>query len=220
MPSAFQNMTKHLCLMTLLMVIGTGRSVGQVMDTLALPVFRSLQEALLQPDSVLSLDLSDQHLGKLPTDIFRFTQLRELRLRNNDLTSIPAEIATLTHLRLLDMSGNPITLLPERFAELGELEELYLNNDRSLALERDLGILARLPHLRILHLENDGLRTLPPNIGDMRWLEELYLNNNKFRAVPVGVLRLEHLKLLDLHSNPIEPIVPLDLQQRGVLIRF
>lgn len=193
---------------------------GQVADTTALPVFRSLNEALREPDKVLSLDLSGQHLGKLPVELFRLKNLRELRLRNDDLTTLPPEIATLTHLRLLDVSGNPITVLPERFAELGELEELFLNNDKSLSLERDLGILARLPHLRILHLENDGLRTLPPNIGDLRWLEELYLNDNKFRTVPAGTDRLEHLKLLDMHSNPIDPLKPLHLQQHGVLIRF
>ena len=193
---------------------------AQVADTTTLPVFRSMQEALRQPELVLSLDLSDQHLGSLPSDVFRFTNLRELRVRNDDLNSLPPEIASLTHLRLLDMSGNPITLLPERFAELGELEELYLNNDKSLALERDLGILARLPHLRILHLENDGLSTLPANIGDMRWLEELYLNDNDLNSVPAGILRLENLEFLDMHANPIDPLRPLDPQQRGVLIRF
>jgi hypothetical protein len=31
---------------------------------------------------------------------------------------------------------------------------------------------------------------------------------------------MEHLKLLDLRSNPMNPLIPLDLQNRGVLVKF
>ena len=193
---------------------------GQGSDTTSLRVYRSLNSALLQPDSVLSLDLSDQHFGKVPEEIFRFKNLQELRMRNDDLTMLPSGIGALSHLRLLDLSGNPISLLPDGFANLSELEELYLSNDSALALRRDISILAKLPRLHVLHLENDGLRDLPKNIGDLRSLEELYLNGNAFRTVPIELRRLDHIRLIDMHQNPIDPLIPLDLQQRGVLIRF
>ncbi len=194
---------------------------SQVGDTTStLPVYRSLSEALREPDLVRSLDLSDQHFGLLPRDIFKFINLEELRLRNDDLTELPEEIGTLNKLRILDLSGNPIRVLPEHFKDLGSLDELYLSEDASLELDQDLITLSLLPHLRVLHLEKDGLTLLPKSIASLQHLEELYLNDNKLNAFPSVVLRMDHLKLLDLQHNPLNPLIPLELQQRGVLVRF
>jgi len=187
-------------------------------DTLV--VHRDLQEALREPDRVRSLDLSDQRLGLFPMDVLKFRNLQELRLRNDGLSTLPPEIGQLRKLRLIDLSGNPIGVLPEQFAELQALEVLYLNEDRALDLERDLVLFAQLPNLHVLHLEGDGLSTLPGNISTLRALEELHLNGNRFSTFPDAVRGLEHLKLLDLRANPMNPLIPLDLQNRGVLIRF
>ncbi len=194
---------------------------SQVGDTTStLPVYRSLSVALREPERVRSLDLSDQHFGLFPTEILKLINLEELRLRNDDLTALPEEIGTLSKLRILDLSGNPIRLLPEHFKDLSDLDELYLSEDASLELEQDMKTLARLPRLRVLHLEKDGLTLLPQSISSLHHLEELYLNDNKLQAFPNVVLRMDHLKLLDLQHNPLNPLIPLELQQRGVLVRF
>ena len=186
----------------------------------ALPVYRSLKEALREPARVRSLDLSDQHIRLLPKEISLLINLEELRLRNDDLTELPEEIGDLGKLRILDLSGNPIRHLPVHFKDLNMLDELYLNGDSYFDLEQDITTLSLLPNLRILHLENDGIALLPESISSLHHLEELYLNDNKLVTFPTPVLRMDHLKLLDLHHNPMNPLIPLELQQRGVLVRF
>lgn len=209
------NISPHLT--AFMLILHAATALGQS-DTL--PVYRSLREALVEPDKVLSLDLSDQGFEDFPMDVLLLPNLQELRLRNDGLSVLPPEIGALKKLRLLDLSGNPINVLPDRFGELDALEELYLNEDRSLELEKDLEIFARLPRLRILHLEGDGLSTLPNNMVRLRSLEELYLQSNAITTFPEVIRGMEHLKLLDLRSNPINPLIPLDLQNRGVLVKF
>ncbi len=188
-------------------------------DTLT-PVFRDLNEALRAPRSVKRLDLSDQQLHGFPIEVLRLTGLEELRLRHDGITELPEGIGELKNLRLLDLSGNPITELPARIGELKALEEFYLNDDPLLDLEHDLPILAKLPRLRVLHLSGDGIDSLPGTIGKLEHLEELYLGNNTMHTFPAGLINLPTLKLIDLHANPMRPLMPQELQQRGVLVRF
>lgn len=182
--------------------------------------YRSLSEALEQPTLVKRLDLSGQALERFPTEVLLFPNLEELRLGRDGISELPPEIGQLKHLRLLDLSGNPIVTLPLEFTQLLALEELYLNDDPLLELEGDLKLLSQLPQLRILHLDGDGIERLPGCIIELRRLEELYLTNNALQTFPLEVIGMPALTLIDLRSNPVQPLIPLDLQQRGVLVRF
>ncbi|MGV3637369.1 MAG: leucine-rich repeat domain-containing protein [Flavobacteriales bacterium] len=188
-------------------------------DTLK-PVFRDLAEALRAPDLVKRLDLSHQGLQRFPLEVLRFTGLEELRLRSDGIADLPEGIGALKNLRLLDLSGNPIKRLPPEIAELDALEEFYLNDDPLLDLERELPVLARLPRLRILHLSGDGIDAIPGTIQGLEHLEELYLDHNTLNAFPTDLINLPALRLIDLQANPMRPLIPLELQQRGVLVRF
>jgi Leucine-rich repeat (LRR) protein len=188
-------------------------------DTLSY-TYRSLSEALQKPTLVKRLDLSGQALERFPEEVLLFPNLEELRLGRDGIIELPPGIGQLERLRLLDLSGNPIVTLPTEFAQLRALEELYLNDDPSLDLEGDLKLLSQLPSLRILHLDGDGIERLPGCIIELRRLEELYLTNNALRTFPPELIGMPALKLIDLRSNPVQPLIPLDLQQRGVLVRF
>lgn len=204
------------------LVLMTARSANaqHVSDQSDTTVFRSLDAALVRPDAVRRLDLSNVELTAFPLEILELANLEELRLRNDGLSSLPEEIGELKKLRLLDLSGNPISVLPARFTELVGLQELYLNEDNVLDLEADIAALAELPKLRALHLERDGLTELPGNISKLAALEELYLNGNQLERVPPPLMMMPKLKLIELHENPMDPLMPIEMQQRGVLIRF
>lgn len=209
--------TMRILFFTLTLVAGLHSSAQQDTSTY---IYRSLQEALEHPSKVLRLDLSDKRLEEFPPEILLMTNLEELRLRNDGIRSLPPGIGALGKLRMLDLSGNPIAVLPDEFIQLRSLEVLLLNDDPALDLDHDIELLTRLPRLRILELRGDGIRQLPACISRMEHLEELYLNNNQLQAFPQQLERMRALKLIDLSTNPIQPLIPLDLQQRGVLVRF
>lgn len=51
--------------------------------------YRSLEMALANPEQVLTLDLSNQRLQKLPKEIGLFSQLKTLRISYNQLIELP-----------------------------------------------------------------------------------------------------------------------------------
>lgn len=202
---------------SLALVLGLACTAQQ--DTLQ-PVFRNLSEALRTPQLVKRLDLSDQALERFPDEVLRLTALEELRLRHDGITVLPEGIGLLKNLRLLDLSGNPITTLPAGIGELTALEEFYLDEDPLFDLEHELPRLAKLPRLGILHLSGDGIEKVPQTIRGLEHLEELYLDNNTMHSFPVELIALPAIKVIDLQANPMPPLIPMELQQRGVLVRF
>lgn len=50
--------------------------------------------------------------------------------------------------------------------------------------------------------------------------EDLPLCQNALETYPADLINLPVLKLIDLHANPMRPHIPMELQQRGVLVRF
>ena len=55
------------------------------------------------------LDVSNNQLVSLPTNIQKLNQLEGLYFSGNKLTELPSEIGDLKELRWLDVSGNPLT---------------------------------------------------------------------------------------------------------------
>jgi len=69
--------------------------------------YYSLEVALLHPERVLFLDLSDAFLTEFPTEIKELTNLVGLDLSNNQLSSIPEKLLSEMELEELYISGNP-----------------------------------------------------------------------------------------------------------------
>ena len=64
------------------------------------------------------MDLSDNQLTSVPTEIGQLTSLTDLYLYGNQLTSVPAEIAQLSLLEQLWLSGNRLKSVPAAIREL------------------------------------------------------------------------------------------------------
>ena len=166
--------------------------------------FTNIKEALLNPENVIYLDLSNQTEGLPNIDFSRFKNLQYLNLKNNHLTKIPEGIYLIKTLKTLDLSGNDFDQLPNEFSKLENLEEVYLNDESKINLPETLQVLSQLPKLKRLHLENDNITTLPKEILSFKKLEYLYLNDNKLKSVP-KIKNLDHLRVLDLKNNNIKP---------------
>ncbi len=183
--------------------------------------FKSLEEALENPENVYRLDLSDQEIQIPNTEWSKFTNLEYLSLKNDHLKQIPPGIGNLRNLKVLDLSGNDFKVLPATFTNLVNLEELYINDDKYFKLEKNIPILSELPNLTSLHLENDGLKALPENASSLSHIRYLFLNDNKFKHVPSQVNSLESLKYIDLKNNkyPI-PTEEIRNTNGGIKINF
>lgn len=125
------------------------------------------------------LDLSNNHIKKLPFTIGDLGCLSDLVLHNNHLEAFSDALclSSLQHsLRLLDLSHNRLRALPAQFCQLRELVDLKLDNNELACLPFHVG---RLSKLRYLSAAHNRLAALP---GDFRKLslENLDLFGNPF----------------------------------------
>lgn len=91
-------------------------------------LMKAIPDALLQ-ESLISLNLSNNEIVKIPESIGRLSKIRELNLSFNNITEIPESIGLLTNLRKLDLSGNQIVDLPKGISKLDKLTHLNLNGN-------------------------------------------------------------------------------------------
>ena len=119
------------------------------------PVYRSLDDALEEPEMVYRLDLSRSGIDTLPAEILRLTHLQELNLSDNPWLALDDALRTLAafpDLRSLDLSGyRQFSAIPESIGGLQSLE--------------------------LLRLSGNEIRTIPVGIGRLRNLRELDLSD-------------------------------------------
>ena len=115
-------------------------------------------------------------------DFLELTELKELRLPDNDLTELPGGIFSgLNELRVLIMDRNRLEKLPG-------------------------GLLSGLPRLEVFAVAENELTRLPPDLfsGPSR-LEGVWLYGNKLTELPAGLLTdLDNLEQLHLADNRLD----------------
>ncbi len=114
---------------------------------------------------VTSLSLIDSNFGdEQAAFLDLFPNLIALELTGNHLTRLPHAISAMPHLSLLGLGNNPLRWNPARLARLNgltHLRALDLSNNRRLTTVPDVGA---MPHLRELYLANTGIREWPEGL--------------------------------------------------------
>lgn len=100
-------MQKKYCLSSILCLL-----LSFVVNAQSVVTYRSLQEALQEPDSVCRLVLKRQGLKSFPKEIFSFKNLEYLDLSFNELDSLPKDMTELPKLHYLSLAQNNISSLP------------------------------------------------------------------------------------------------------------
>lgn len=77
----------------------------------------------------VEINYSGKGIDKLPVEVFKMVNLKQLDLSNNKLSELPKEIKNLKYLSVLNLSGNEIYELPIEISRLKFLKEIYLNRD-------------------------------------------------------------------------------------------
>ncbi|KAM6200875.1 leucine-rich repeat protein 1 [Rhynchocyon petersi] len=181
------------------------------------------------------LDLSHNHIKKLPATIGDLISLQELNLSDNHLESFSVALcqSTLQHsLRSLDLSKNKLKALPVQFCQLRELTELKLDDNELIRFPFKMG---QLKNLCFLSAARNKLPFLPSEFKHLS-LEYLDLFGNPFEQpkvlpfiklqVPLTLLEssaqtvLHHRIAYDSQTIPFHLCQDLDTAKTCVCGRF
>ncbi|AKB37101.1 Leucine-rich repeat containing protein [Methanosarcina siciliae C2J] len=151
------------------------------------------------------LNLSENQLTQLPSEIGELVNLKTLDLSFNELTQLPPEITELKNLTTLDLSRNQLTQLPPEITELKNLTELYLYSNQLTQLPPEI---TELKNLTELNLSWNQLTQLPPEITELKNLTILSLSSNQLTQLPPEITELKNLTTLDLSLNELTQLPP------------
>ncbi len=173
------------------------------------------------------LNLSNNQLSSLPSEISYLENLNGLDLHNNQLSSLPFQFGSLKKLCYLNLSKNHFVTLPSLIGNLENLSELFLAHNKLSSLPRKIG---NLKQLFQLDLKSNRLRTLPKTIGNLTNLDklnlqdnlltslpqqignlnlyDLYLAHNQLTTLPETIQTLSRLNTLDLRHNAFQTFPP------------
>jgi Leucine-rich repeat (LRR) protein len=169
-------------------------------------VINKLDEALTTTDTlkIKTLGLTQNLLTAVPDVIYRFPNLEQLFLGNNDIETVDIDLARLPKLKQLDLSGN---ILKE--------ESIHFTKNKSL---------------KLLNLQKNLIHNIPLAVRNCKGLETLWLGSNKINGLtnasfkklksvrdlnfykggitvlPKGIRKMKNLEVLDLYYNKLEQL--------------
>lgn len=159
---------------------------------------------------VVSLKLVNNHLRKLPREMFGATQLRRLDLSQNLFESVPGDIFGLENLEYLSLAHNRLKELPET----SNWSESLLSLDLSENLLTSLPQSIQYSHIEILNLSKNQFTIVPKCLCRIRTLTSLDLSNMPISALPKEMENLDHLVNLNVSNANIS-----DLPNGGGVLR-
>jgi Leucine-rich repeat (LRR) protein len=130
-------------------------------------IYTSIEEALLNPDSVRYLSLKHKKLKKLPPELFQFKNLEVLDISKNKLEELPEDIQKLSKLREISVANNNLTTFPVQLGNLLELRKIIAYQNNIALLPTTIG---NLTNLELLDLWSNEIESFPPEIKALKKL--------------------------------------------------
>ncbi len=169
-------------------------------------VFYTLKEALVNPKTVKSLDVSGQHLTQLPNEIAKLIYLEKINIGSNpelDLVQAFDILKQLRNLSILWLTDGQIETIPNNISELKYLEELWLDNNKLISFPEPVKQLRNLKYLRLFSNEIKNLSFKKDELPNLIYIDLCY---NKFETFPVELSVLPNLKRILIWYNSISKI--------------
>jgi hypothetical protein len=135
---------------------------------------------------------------------------RHLEVSQNQLKTIPSDIANLPKLRLLKMDHNQIKDI--RISFPSNLEYLDLGHNQ-ISKVFNGSFKSCSTNLEVLILDDNALKKLPVAIRKCEALKRLDMSNNELSKFNCSPRHLPSLEKLDLRGNPISPVMVEQLQR-------
>lgn len=135
------------------------------------------------------LHISSHGLTALPERIRELTELRDLKIFEQDLFRLPEELFELTKLETMRIQTADLERIPASIAKLKNLRELYIvcaSSDRPT------------PGWQAKPKEEISLNCIPPEIGELEQLEYLTIQYTSIQELPPELQKLKNLRILNL----------------------
>jgi len=123
------------------------------------------------PDTIYAISFEKEKLTDLPSELSKFTQLKQLNLAKNKLAELPDFIFRFDSLQELNLTKNKMSTFPVGLCRLGSLKRLLIGS-------------------------ND-IASLPDCMEYITNLEYLDLYDNPIAYLPQSMMRLEKLQKID-----------------------
>ncbi|XP_010446921.1 PREDICTED: plant intracellular Ras-group-related LRR protein 4 [Camelina sativa] len=162
-----------------------------------------LPDSIGKLSSLISLDMSENHIVVLPNTIGGLTSLTKLDLHSNRIGQLPESIGELLNLVYLNLGSNQLSSLPSAFSRLVKLEELDLSCNNLPILPESIGSLVSLKKLDV---ETNDIEEIPHSIGGCSSLKELRADYNKLKALPEAIGKITTLETLSVRYNNIRQL--------------
>jgi Protein kinase domain/Leucine rich repeat/Leucine Rich repeats (2 copies) len=150
-------------------------------------------------DTLEILDLSNNALSDLPSDLHRLKKLRIIFCSNNQFTHLPEVLGQCENLSMIGFKANKINHIPESAIPTRTLRWLIVTDNALKKMPDALGECAKLQKLM---LAGNQLTTLPANMANCHALELLRISANQFTALPDFLFNLPKLTWLAYAGNP------------------
>lgn len=166
----------------------------------------TLSEGLTEfPDAILDLadsleilDLSNNHLHRLPASFAKLHKLKIAFFTRNQFETFPGILRDCPRLSMVSFKGNALQHIPEGVLS-PTIRWLILTDNQLPALPADMGHLGQLQKCM---LAGNRLRALPEELANCQRLELIRLSANQLQVLPDWLLTLPRLAWLAYAGNP------------------
>jgi hypothetical protein len=177
-------------------------NAGQLAGTTRLTLCENLTEfpmdVLALADSLEILDLSNNLLTSLPSELSQLHRLKILFASNNQFEELPSVLGMCPNLEMVGFKANKIKHVPEDSLPV-KLRWLILTDNQITELPNSIGERTRLEKLA---LAGNQLHTLPSSMSQLEQLALIRISANRLAHCPDHILALPKLAWLAFSGNP------------------
>jgi Leucine-rich repeat (LRR) protein len=153
--------------------------------------------------NLTSIDFSNNHLTKIPEDIYKLYNLTSINFSNNQLTEIPKDINELSNLTNIDFSNNQLTKISDCVYELTDLTYINFSNNQLTEIPEHI---YELTNLTYINFSNNKISKIPECIGTLTNLTSINFSNNQLTEIPEYICALVNLSSVDFSNNQLTEI--------------
>ena len=141
-----------------------------------------------------TLELNNNQILELSELIYRFKNLKSLKLHGNLLKSLP-DLSKFKSLLELDIGANLIDKIPTEIFCMKTLESLNISSNNMELLPNSI---VDLLHLKKLDISSIPIKNLPCNFQNLCNLTSLNISNIDLQGIPIELFSFKNLKSLSL----------------------